>query len=152
MNVLVAGVEPRLTRYVFCLPASHIAHVITTTKDRSIAKKRDEYFRHHGLTASAAEASLTEILKSEPLRVAGAIDPGRSLVVIALWDRVIGWRHSLAIWRALGRPPTIWLPTGHYTSLLALPYVKVKALLFFEDWRPGRHRAARLLQGNSRFP
>lgn len=138
VNVNVAAVEPRLTRYVFCLPASHLAHVVMTTKDRSIAKKRDEYLARYRLTPEEAEASLRETLRSEPLHLAPAIDPRRSLAVVALWDRVIGWRNSLAIWRALGRPPTIWLPTGHYTSLLALPYVKCKVLGFFDDWRASR--------------
>ncbi|MBI4228056.1 MAG: dienelactone hydrolase family protein, partial [Candidatus Omnitrophica bacterium] len=116
LNVLVAAAEPRITRYVFCLPASHLAHVTMTTHDRSIAKKRDEYLRRYGLTAEAAERELTEGLRSEPLEAAPTIDPKRSLVVIALADRVIGRRNSLDIWRALGRPPTIWLPTGHYTA------------------------------------
>lgn len=140
LNILVASVEPRLTRYVFCLPACNLAHVIMTTKDRSIAKKRDEYLRRHGLTASQAEASLTTILRSEPLALAPSIDPSRCLLVIALGDRVIGWRNSLAIWRVLGRPPTTWLPTGHYSAILALPYVQWKALRFFADWRRPEHR------------
>jgi len=142
LNVLVASIEPRLKRYVFCLPASHLAHVIMTTRDDSIAKKRDEYLRRHGLTQVSAEAQMTDLLLSEPLRVAGAIDPARSYVVIALGDRVIGWKNSLDIWKALGRSPCLWLPTGHYTSLFALPYVKVKVLWFFSTWwdRPPPNR------------
>lgn len=134
LNVLVAAAEPRITRYVFCMPASHIAHVTMTTKDRSIANKRHEYLARYGLTPEAAEQALTQVLRSEPLTAAPAIDPKRSLAVIALADRVIGRRNSLEIWRALGRPPTIWLPTGHYTALFALPYVKLKVLWFFADW------------------
>jgi len=95
---------------------------------------KPEKLQGYGLTPAGAEATLTELLRSEPLRVAGAIDPRRSLAVIALWDRVIGWRNSLDIWRALGRPQTIWLPTGHYTSLFALPYIKLRVLWFFQDW------------------
>ena len=142
LNILVASVEPRLTRYLFCLPASHLAHVIITTKDRSIAKKRDEYLRRHHLTPAAAEAALTETLTSEPLSVAGAIDPARALAVIALWDRVIGWQNSLAIWRALGRPPTLWVPTGHYTALLTLPYLQLRTLWFFRAWQSRRPKSA----------
>ena len=141
LNVITASVEPRITRYVFCLPASHVAHLIMTTKDHSIAKKRREYLRRYQLTQETAETSLRELLRSEPLHVAGAIDPRRSLAIIAFGDRVIGWRNSMDIWRALGRPPTLWLPTGHYTSVFALPYVKLKVLWFFADWRGG-HRAA----------
>jgi hypothetical protein len=129
-----------LTRYVFLLPPCRLAHVTMTTPDQSIAKKRDEYLRRYGLTAEEAEAALTEMLRSEPLRVAGTLDPARSLVVIALADRVIGRKNGLDLWRALGRPPTVWLPTGHYTAIFALPYVRIKALAFFKDWqrrRPG---------------
>ncbi len=138
LNVVVAGVEPRLTRAVFCLPASHLAQVIMTTRDRSIAKKRDEYLRRYDLSPREAEVTLERTLISEPLRVAHAIDPRRSLVIIAIADRVIGWRNSLAIWRALGKPPTVWLPTGHYTSLLVLPYVELKTLAWFWDWQTRR--------------
>lgn len=138
LNVLVAAAEPRLTRYVFCLPAARLARVTMTTKDGSIRKKRREYLGRYGLTAEQAERTLTETLVSEPLAVAGTIDPRRSLMVIALADRVIGRQASLALWRALGRPPTLWLPTGHYTALFALPYVQLKVLWFFEDWSAPR--------------
>lgn len=135
LNILVAAVEPRITRYAFLLPAARLAHVTMTTKDRSIAKKRREYLARYGLTAEAAEQELTRTLRSEPLAVARSLDPRRTLLVVALADRVIGGDTTRALRNALGRPPTLWLPTGHYSSILALPYVRIKILLWFGDWR-----------------
>ena len=143
LNVVVAVAEPRIQRYVFCLPASHMAEVIITTRDHSISKKRDEYLKRYRMSQKEAQAQLETLFKSEPLRVAHSIDPKKSMMVIAMWDRVIGRKNSIAIWRALGKPRALWIPTGHYTALFALPYVKMKVLWFFQDWSSSGKRLDR---------
>ena len=52
-------------------------------------------------------------------------------MVIALFDRSIGRENSLNLWRKLGKPATVFLPLGHYTAILALPYLQFKAVAFF---------------------
>ncbi len=51
---------------------------------------------------------------------------------IALADRTIGRANALRLWRALRKPTAVFLPTGHYTSYLTLPYLKFATLRFFQ--------------------
>ena len=80
-------------------------------------------------------------IRSDPLRLAPYIDRGRVLMVIARFDRSVGTRNSVRLWNALGRPAVINLPLGHYSSILALPYLHGRALLFFRgQWDDGDPR------------
>ena len=52
---------------------------------------------------------------------------------LALFDRVIQLRYGLALRRSLGNPKTLFVPLGHYTTLLAMPFLKRRALEFFNE-------------------
>ena len=77
------------------------------------------------------EALLRQHIKTDPVRMAPYVDTTRLLMFIALGDRTIGRDNALRLRRALGYPTTVFLPTGHYTSYLLLPYVKYASLRFF---------------------
>ena len=64
------------------------------------------------------------------MRFAGAVDPGRVLIIAGLFDRVLGLGRSLDLWRAMGRPQLILLPTGHYSAYFATPYLKMATYSF----------------------
>jgi hypothetical protein len=61
------------------------------------------------------------------------VDPTQLLLFVTLADRTIGTANALRLWRALGRPTTVFLPFGHYTAYLSLPYLKYASLRFFND-------------------
>ena len=54
-------------------------------------------------------------------------------MVIALFDRSVGTDNSLALWHALGEPDAMFVPLGHYTTFLELPYLKFRAMQFFHE-------------------
>jgi hypothetical protein len=37
------------------------------------------------------------------------------------------------LWRALGHPTVVFLPVGHYSAYLTLPYLKYVSLRFLRD-------------------
>ena len=51
---------------------------------------------------------------------------------LALFDHVIRFRYGLALWRTLGKPETVFLPLGHYASILTIPILKWKVISFFK--------------------
>ena len=57
---------------------------------------------------------------------------GALLLFLAQFDRTIGRANSIRLRRALGHPTTVFLPTGHYTSYLLLPYIQYESVRFFK--------------------
>lgn len=53
-----------------------------------------------------------------PLVYAARGRPPRLRMLAARYDQLIPARFTLALWRALGRPPLEWLPAGHVTACL----------------------------------
>ena len=130
LTVILAAVEPRVRCSVFGLPAGHLAEILMTSQDKVIRKRRTAYLEKHGWDEERGLKELQQVIVSEPMRAAGAVDPKRVLVIAGLFDRVLGFRRSLDLWEALGRPSLIVLPTGHYTAYLATPYLKLATYSF----------------------
>ncbi len=130
LTAILAAVEPRVRCSVLGLPAGHVAEIIMTSKDKSLRKKRRAVLEHHGWDQQRGLEELQAVISSEPMRFAGVVDPGRVLIIAGLFDRVLGLGRTLELWRAMGRPRLILLPTGHYSAYLATPYLKMATYSF----------------------
>ncbi len=130
LTTILAAVEPRVRASVLGLPAGKVAEVIMTSRDKAIRKRRRSYLEKRGWDERQGLKEMEKAIVSEPMRFAPAIDPGRVLMISAVFDRVLGLGRSMALWRAMGRPRLILLPTGHYTAAAATPYLKAAAYSF----------------------
>jgi len=130
LTTILAAVEPRIRCSVMGLPAGHIPEIIMASRDKAIRKRRKVYLERHGWSNEEALRQLQAVMVSEPMRVAPAIDPTRTLVIVGLFDRVLGLHRSLDLWQAMGRPKLIVLPTGHYSAYVATPYLKLVTYSF----------------------
>ena len=133
LTVILAAVEPRIRCSVFGLPAGHVAEIIMTSQDKAIRKRRRAYLEKRGWDKARGLAELKAVIRSEPMLLAPQVDPKRALMIIGLFDRVLGLGRSLDLWRAMGRPKLIVLPTGHYTAYFATPYLKIATYSFFRE-------------------
>ena len=130
-GVIAAAVEPRLRVHVVALAGGSIPDVLLTSKDRLLTKPLTRYLRARQLDRQALQRLLQEHVSTDPLRLAPYVDRRNLLMFIALADRTVGRANALRLYRALGEPQAVFLPTGHYTSYLLLPYVKRESLRFF---------------------
>ncbi len=130
LTAILAAVEPRVKCSVLGLPAGHIAEIIMTSEDKAIRKRRRAYLERHGWTKERALKELEAVILSEPMRFAPSINPQNALVIAGIFDRVLGFHRSLDLWRSMGRPKLVLLPTGHYTAYLATPYLKIVTYSF----------------------
>ncbi len=63
--------------------------------------------------------------------------PGKRVLFInALFDLVIPRSCVLSLWRKMGEPPIIWIPTSHFTSFLFFPFILRKTLEFLKENLP----------------
>ncbi|MBI4343920.1 MAG: alpha/beta hydrolase [Candidatus Omnitrophica bacterium] len=129
-SVMAAAVEPRLRVHVAALAGGSLPDILATTHDTLLTKPMARYLAAQGLDLVSLEARLRETVRTDPLRLAPYVDPSRVLLFVALADRTIGTANAQRLRRALRYPRTIFLPAGHYTSYLLLPYVRRESLRF----------------------
>ncbi len=130
LTALLTAVDPRVRCSVLGLPAGNVAEILIHSKDKAIRKRRRAWLERHGWTAEKALEELRRVVRSEPMAFAAGVDPARVLVIAGLFDRVLGLHRSLALWRAMGRPALVVLPTGHYTAYFTTPYLKALTYSF----------------------
>ena len=131
-SVLAAAVEPRLHAHVIILAGGGIADVLRTTHDRLLTKPRQRYLERNAMNLETMYRLLQEHIKTDPIALAPYVDSRQLFMFIALADRTIGRANAPRLWRALRKPTAVFLPTGHYTSYLTLPYLKFATLRFFQ--------------------
>jgi hypothetical protein len=130
---ITAAVEPRLKYHVVVLAGGSLADIICTSKDSLLTKPRARYLAHHHIDVDTMHRLLTEALTTDPIRMAPYVEPERLFMFIALADRTIGASNALRLWRAAGRPSCLFVPVGHYTAYITLPYLKYTSLRFLNE-------------------
>ena len=130
-GVIAAAVEPRLKAHVVVLAGGPIATILATSRDPLLAKPRRRYLEHNQMDLATFEGRVRDTVKTDPVALAPYVDPSRMFMVIALADHTIGRTNAIRLWEAVGRPEATFIPLGHYTSYLSLPYLKRASLRFF---------------------
>lgn len=130
--------EPRIRAAVIALAGGDLPYIITHSNEPGLSRRRNQFRETHQLSEAAFQAEVQKSITCDPLSVAGSADRHRLLLVQALFDRAVPTRKGLELRRALGKPETIFLPTGHYTSLLFIPYIKPASLRFFHERFDGK--------------
>ncbi len=125
--------EPRIRAAVIALAGGDLPFVITHSNEPGLVRRREKFRETHQLTEAAFQEEVQKVITCDPLSVAAGADRSKLLLVQALFDRTVPTRKGLELRRALGKPETIFLPTGHYTSLLFIPYLKPASLQFFHE-------------------
>ena len=132
-GVMTAAVEPRLRAHVIGMAGGGIPEILLTSRDTLLTKPLTRYLAHRQLDRAALRQLLETQVQTDPIRLAPYVDRRRLLLFIARFDRTIGWTNAMRLYEALGRPRAAFLPTGHYTAYLLLPYVKRESLRFFRQ-------------------
>lgn len=129
----LAPLDSRIRATVVGLAGGDLPYVIAHSKERGIVRRRTPYLQKHGITQNEFERELKAALACDPLTVAPSIDPHKVLLVLATFDTCVPSKKGFELRRAMGKPETLMVPTGHYTALLYLPYIKPACLRFFQE-------------------
>ena len=131
VNILWAARDPRLTANVFALAGGNIPEIIMTSRDPLMRSYARSIVKGTGLAGAELQSALKNSIQIDPLQAAGFISPGNVLLLLGIFDRVIRFRYGLGLRKALRNPETIFIPLGHYFTLLAAPFLIRRALTFF---------------------
>lgn len=132
INSLWAARDSRLKAHVFALGGADFGEIFITSRDPLMRSYHDDAVKHSGLSGKTLLEKLRGLFKQDPLHFAGEIAPETCLLILAVFDRVIRFPLGLKFKKSLGNPKTLYLPLGHYTSILAIPFLRAAALDFFD--------------------
>ena len=132
-SVMAAAVEPRLRAHVVAMAGGSIPDVLVSSRDDLLTRPRRRYLERNHLDLATLERQLRQQIKTDPLLLAPYVDPHEMLMFLTVFDRTVGSANERRLWRALGRPQAVFMPTGHYTAYFLLPYLKYESLRFFKE-------------------
>lgn len=156
--VITAGSDPRLKYNFLALGGASIARVVRTSKEWRIRGYIEELARVRHSTVDETLAFLDKTLISEPYVFAPALNPQNTMLVLGALDTTVPFSEGLRLRKLLGNPATVFLLSGHATSLLysqffrllsvgsahpviPLPYLETEIVNFFTDkMRPDHPR------------
>ena len=125
--------EPRIRAATLGLVAGDVPWILTHTLEPGIARRRPGLLQKLHLTLKQLEEQLREKITCDPLTVAPAVDPRKVLLIIAACDTSVPSKKGWELRRAMGKPETILVPTGHYSALVYIPYIRSQCLRFFNE-------------------
>jgi len=132
VNSLWAASDTRPKAHVFALAGGNLPEIFLSSRDPLMRSFFRAALASVGFDKKVLMASLEKIFQTDPLTAAPFITKENVLLCLALFDRVVPLRYGLAFRRVLGTPKTIFIPLGHYLSVLAVPLLKWNVLAFFK--------------------
>jgi hypothetical protein len=126
---LVAASDPRIKCAVLGLAGGSMADIAMHSTEPGLKDYVDE-IEARGISGESVYCELHRKIRTDPLRLGSYIDARTTLMFIAGFDRVVPTWAGKQLRDTIGRPKTIWLCAGHYTSFLYLPYAIVESLSF----------------------
>ena len=131
LSVLLA-VEKRLVANVLALAGSNLVGMFHDTRQRQVQEYRKRRKQEEGVSSREFMQHFAQALKSDPGALAPFVDARRVLMVLALLDNKVPIKYGRELHSKMGAPEVIYLPTGHYTSILLAPYLKKTITEYFK--------------------
>lgn len=141
--------DSRIRAAAIGLAGGDVPYIVTHSTEPGLTRRRRSYAERNGLAGPEFERALQKVVTCDPLAVAPAVDPAKVLLVIAAIDSAVPTSKQFELRRAMGCPETVFLPTGHYTAFLYVPYIKSACLQFFKERFAGDEGHAIPLAGGS---
>ena len=129
LHSILAAVEPRIRYHVLSLPAAPIADVLVHCPDKACVKLIKKILEKYGWSDEEIQAQFRKLIKTDPVYLAPYIPRNKVLTYIAVFDRVVGARRSVYLWRKMGRPELKLLPFGHYGGILIFSLLQTQKYL-----------------------
>jgi hypothetical protein len=131
-SAMLAPLENRIQAAIIGLAGGDIPYILTYSTEPGLVKRREEFLKERNLSPEQAEEALRKMITRDPLIYAPYVDPHKVLLVLARYDTVVPIAKGLELKEKMGNPETIMIPSGHYTAVLSIPYIKSESFDFFE--------------------
>jgi dienelactone hydrolase len=129
--VMLMALDHRIKALVAAMAGGDFPDVVMSTAYRPVSRTVDEMLEDTGLTRAALRMQFEQRLTTDPLRLAPYVDAEHVLLILTRADSIVPFPAQEALRRRMGSPESLYLPTGHRTSVLFFPRLRVQAYEFF---------------------
>ena len=132
-GVGIAAHDPRVEASVLCIGGADLADILMTANDEEVNLYRNDLAARLGVSEPELRPMLAAALDPyDSARAAPKVAADRTLFIAARFDAVVRWKNSVRLWESLGRPKRVVLPTGHYSAVVFVPYIRLIARRWFD--------------------
>lgn len=129
--VMLAAVDDRVNALVAAMAGGDLSYLFTHTSYRRVSRAVDGLLERTGLTREALQHELDERIATDPVSLAPYVDAARTLMIMTLNDVIVPTEAQELLRSSMGAPETVYLPTGHRTSIVYFPRLRSTAYDFF---------------------
>lgn len=133
-GTLLAAADGRIQAQTLCIGGGELADILRDGRDTELDAWRDAITDSLGGPEAFDQAVAQHVTGIGVLDAAKQLDPDRTLFIGARFDQVVPWSASVRLWDAIGKPKRITLPTGHYSAVVGVPWIKFAATRHFDRW------------------
>ena len=120
-----AGVDSRLKYNVLAIGGADLLNLFKDSGERGITKYKRRVLEREGITEEEFYEHLRLSVKTDPKFLAQHIDARNTLMFLSLLDDSVPIKYGIKLRRRIGYPRTMFLVSGHYTTLLFTQFVKI---------------------------
>ena len=128
---LFVAVEPRIRAAALGLAGGDLPYVMTYSTERGIAMRRKAYLEKHQMTEQEFRKIIEQAVVWDPKKLARFVDPKKVLLILGACDTAVPFKKGDELRRAMGKPETVIVMSGHYSALFYILYIQHSALEFF---------------------
>jgi hypothetical protein len=130
--VMLTALDRRVNSLVIAMAGGDLSYLLANTNYRRVVRTMDDMAASLGTTREEIGAMLDAEIKLDPLALAPYVDAERVLMIITRTDAIIPFEAQQQLRTSMGSPETLYLVTGHRTSVVYFPKVRSAAFEFFE--------------------
>ena len=129
--VMLTALDDRIDALVVAMAGGDLPYVMMNTRYRPVARTIDDLLADQGMSREALRANLVERIVTDPLALAPYVDAEKVLMIMTRTDVIVPFAAQEALRVSMGSPETLYLPTGHRSSVLFFPRLRSSAYEFF---------------------
>lgn len=130
--VMLTALDERIDALVAAMAGGNLANLLMSTSYRRIERTVNHLLDERGMSREAFELALDAKITTDPLTLAPYVDAERTLLILTRTDAIVPFPAQEALRSELGAPESLFLPTGHRTSVIYFPFMGNSAFDFFE--------------------
>lgn len=128
--VMLTAIDGRVDALVAAMAGGDLPYLAMNTRYRPVARKVQDMLEESGSSPDALYEQLAAQITTDPLALAPYVDAERVLLVMTRSDAIVPFEAQERLRASIGEPETLYLPTGHRSSVVFFPRLRNEAFEF----------------------
>ncbi len=121
-GAVLLALEPSINRAVLLFPGGDLARIVRESDETTVRSYRAAWAAR-GVDPEALARLMKDSIRTDPQRLARAIDPRRVLLFLGESDTRVPLETGFSLWEAMGEPETYLLGGNHETASICFGFL-----------------------------